>query len=45
MLVFQVDPHDDFPEEWFDQLNERQKQLMRMTHGLDAKHAADSHLR
>lgn len=45
MLVFQVDPHDDFPEEWFDQLNDRQRQLMRMTNGLDAKHAADSHLR
>jgi len=45
MLVFQVDPHDGFPEEWFGQLTERQKQLMRMNNGLDAKHAADSHLR
>ena len=45
MLVFQVDPHDGFPPEWFDQLTERQKQLMRMHNGLDAKHAADSHLR
>jgi ectoine hydroxylase-related dioxygenase (phytanoyl-CoA dioxygenase family) len=44
MLVFQVDPHDDFPEEWFDQLTERQKQLMRMSKGLGARHAADSHL-
>jgi ectoine hydroxylase-related dioxygenase (phytanoyl-CoA dioxygenase family) len=43
MLVFQVDPHDDFPEEWFDQLTERQKQLMRMKNGLGAKHAADNH--
>ena len=45
MLVFQVDPHDEFPESWFDQLNDRQKQLMRMTKGLSAAHAADSHLR
>ena len=44
MLVFQVDPHDDFPEEWFDQLTGRQKQLMRMSKGLGARHAADSHL-
>lgn len=44
MLVFQVDPHDDFPKEWFDQLTERQKQLMRMSKGLGARHAADSHL-
>ena len=43
MLVFQVDPHDEFPEEWFDQLTERQRQLMRMKNGLGAKHAADSH--
>ncbi|MBS13800.1 MAG: hypothetical protein CME19_19675 [Gemmatimonadetes bacterium] len=45
MLVFQVDPHDDFPEAWFDQLTDRQKELMRMTHGLNTKHAADAHLR
>jgi ectoine hydroxylase-related dioxygenase (phytanoyl-CoA dioxygenase family) len=30
MLVFQVDPHDGFPAQWFDQLTDRQKQLMRM---------------
>lgn len=45
MLVFQVDPHDEFPDEWFDQLTERQQQLMRMGNGLGAPHAADSHLR
>lgn len=43
MLVFQNDPHDDFPEAWFDQLTQRQKELMRMKNGLGAKHAADSH--
>jgi ectoine hydroxylase-related dioxygenase (phytanoyl-CoA dioxygenase family) len=43
MLVFQNDPHDEFPEAWFDQLTERQRQLMRMKNGLGAKHAADSH--
>lgn len=47
MLLFQLDPHDDFPPEWFDGLSERQKQLMRMTHGqgLGEKHASDSHFR
>ena len=44
MCIFQLDPHDDFPEEWFDQLTERQKELMRMTKGLGALHAANSHL-
>ena len=39
MLAFQVDPHDGFPEEWFDQLTDRQKQLMRMDRGLGAPHA------
>ncbi len=43
MLVFQNDPHDDFPEKWFERLTERQRQLMRMKNGLGAKHAADSH--
>lgn len=45
MCVFQVDPHDGFPVEWFDRLSERQRQLMRMTNGLDSKHAADAHFR
>jgi hypothetical protein len=43
--VFQVDPHDGFPPEWFDQLTDRQKELLRFTRGLGAPHAADSHLR
>ena len=45
MCVFQVDPHDGFPPEWFDGLTERQKQLMRMTNGLQSAHAADFHFR
>jgi len=44
-LVFQVDPHDGFPTEWYDQLSERQKELMRMSNGLGTPHAADSHFR
>lgn len=44
-LIMQVDPHDVFPAEWFDQLTDRQKELMRMTNGLGAPHAADSHFR
>lgn len=44
-LVFQVDPHDEFPVAWYDQLSERQKELLRMTNGLGAPHAADSHFR
>ncbi len=45
MCVFQVDPHDGFPPEWFDALTDRQKQLMRMTKGLETAHAADAHFR
>jgi len=45
MCVFQVDPHDGFPAEWFDGLTERQKQLMRMNNGLKSAHAADAHFR
>ncbi len=44
-LVFQVDPHDEFPVEWYDNLSDRQKELMRMGNGLGAPHAADSHFR
>lgn len=43
MLLFQLDPHDGFPAEWYGQLNKRQKELMRMQRGLGALHAADSH--
>ena len=40
-LRFQCDPHDQFPAEWHDQLNERQKQLLRMTQGVGVRHGAD----
>ena len=43
MLRFQLDPHDNFPLEWFDQLTQRQKELMRMTKGVGVLHAADAH--
>ncbi|NKB67880.1 MAG: hypothetical protein GKR89_12535 [Candidatus Latescibacteria bacterium] len=43
MLRFQLDPHDDFPPEWFDLLNDRQKRLLRMEKGVGALHAADAH--
>ena len=43
MLTFQLDPHDDFPAEWYGQLNTRQRELLRMQQGLGALHAADEH--
>ena len=45
MLVFQCDPHDDFPPEWVDRLNDRQKELLRMKNGPGAPRSADSHMR
>lgn len=45
MLVFQCDPHENFPPEWFDKLTDRQKQLMRMKNGPGAPRSADSHMR
>ena len=45
MLVFQLDPHDEFPPDWYDDLNDRQKQLLRMQNGAGALHAADAHFR
>ena len=45
MLVFQCDPHDDFPAAWFELLNPRQRQLLRMKNGPGAAHAADAHFR
>jgi ectoine hydroxylase-related dioxygenase (phytanoyl-CoA dioxygenase family) len=45
MLVFQIDPHDGFPPEWFDELTPRQRQLLRMEKGVRALHASDSHFR
>lgn len=45
MLLFQLDPHDNFPAEWFDELTERQRHLLRMQNGAGALHAADAHFR
>lgn len=44
-LMFQVDPHDDFRDEWLEQLSPRQRQLLRMTNGVGVPHASDHHLR
>ncbi len=41
MLMFQYDPHDGFPAEWHGLLTERQKEIMRMKHGVDTPRAAD----
>ncbi len=43
MLMFQLDPHDNFPDAWFAKLNPRQRELLRMQQGLRALHAADGH--
>ena len=40
-MRFQCDPHDQFPEDWFGELTERQKQLLRMTNGPTGRHGAD----
>ena len=40
-IRFQCDPHRGFPEEWFDRLNDRQKELMRMHKGLGHPHSSD----
>ena len=45
MLLFQYDPHDAMPQEWYEQLTPRQTELLRMKNGLGADHAADTHLR
>ena len=44
-LIFQVDPHDGFPKEWFTILTNRQKKLLRMNNGVGSPHSADSHLK
>ena len=41
VLLFQYDPQDGFPAEWYGQLTERQKELMRMTEGLGTLHPAE----
>ncbi len=40
-LRFQCDPHDGFREEWLPGMTERQKELLRMTNGVDHRHGAD----
>ena len=42
ILMFQLDPHDNFPAEWFEKLNSRQRELLRMQKGLGSSHAADA---
>ena len=44
-LIFQVDPHDGFPPEWYDLLSQRQRELLRMEKGIGVPHAADYHMR
>lgn len=40
-LRFQCDPHDGFREEWLKDMTTRQKELLRMTNGVDHRHGAD----
>lgn len=40
-MRFQCDPHHEFREEWSGLLNDRQRQLLRMTNGLTDRHGAD----
>jgi ectoine hydroxylase-related dioxygenase (phytanoyl-CoA dioxygenase family) len=40
-MRFQCDPHDQFPEQWWEVLTLRQKQLLRMTQGVTGQHGAD----
>ena len=40
-LRFQCDPHDGFREEWLPGMTTRQKELLRMTNGVDHRHGAD----
>ncbi len=40
-LRFQCDPHDGFKEEWLGGMTKRQKELLRMTNGIDHRHGAD----
>ena len=45
MLRFHLDPRDGFPEDWFERLTPRQRELMRMQRGPGSLHAADIHAR
>ncbi len=38
---FQCDPHHEFPEQWLALLTDRQKELLRMQHGLSHQLGAD----
>lgn len=40
-LRFQCDPHDGFKTEWLSNMTKRQKELLRMTNGVDHRHGAD----
>lgn len=40
-MRFQCDPHDGFREAWLADMTPRQKELLRMTNGIDHKHGAD----
>ena len=40
-LRFQCDPHDGFREEWLPGMTSRQRELLRMTNGIDHRHGAD----
>ena len=40
-LRFQCDPHDGFKTEWLADMTTRQKELLRMTNGIDHRHGAD----
>ena len=40
-MRFQCDPHHQFEEPWLDLLTDRQRELLRMQHGLSDKLAAD----
>ena len=41
--VFQLDPHDGFPSEWWPDLTARQRRLFRMETAPGSPHAADVH--
>lgn len=40
-MRFQCDPHDGFCEEWLADMTTRQKELLRMTAGVNHRHGAD----
>ena len=40
-MRFQCDPHDGFQESWLQDMTIRQKELLRMSNGIDHRHGAD----